>query len=69
MRDGGGICDVDGLTEDFPTGGFLNLFGGLFKLGRSARANGNTGAFARELFCNGTAKSLAGGSHGGYAAL
>jgi len=47
----------------------MNVARGLFKLGRSASANGDTGAFARELFGDGTAKSLAGCRDDGYPAL
>jgi len=69
MGNRGGICDIDGLMEDFPAGVFLNLRSGLFEFGCVASANGYVGAFAGEFFGNSTAKSFAGGGDDGYAAL
>ncbi len=69
MRDGGGICDIHGLMEDFPAGGFVNLGGGLLEFRCGARADGNAGSFASEFFGDGAAKSFAGGRDDGYAAL
>jgi len=69
MRNGGGICDIDGLMEDSLPGGIVNVCGGLFNLGCSARANRDICAFARELFRDSTAKSPASRRHDGYAAL
>ena len=68
-RDGGGICDIDSLMEDFPAGGSVNQGCRLCKVRCVAGANGDAGAFAREFFRNGAAKPFTGGGNDGYASL
>jgi hypothetical protein len=69
MRNRIGICDIDALMEDAAACGFLNVSGSLFELGCGASADGDAGAFAREFFRHGAAKSFAGGRNDSYAAL
>ena len=69
MRDRSGVCDIDSLMEDFPTGGFVDEGRRLCKVRCVAGANGDAGAFAREFFRNGAAKPFTGGGNDGYASL
>jgi hypothetical protein len=69
LSDSSGICDVDRLVEDVTTGGFLDVSGRFFDLGRAASTNGDIGAFTRELLSDGSSKSFAGGRYDRYATL
>jgi hypothetical protein len=69
MRDSGGVCNVNRLMEDVAASGFLDVGSGLLERGSAACANGDPGAFARELLGDGAAKSLTCGRDDGYAVL
>lgn len=68
MEGGGVICDINGLMEDFAADRFVDVRSGLFELGVRAGANGDAGAFAREFFGEGAAKSFARGRNDSDAA-
>lgn len=60
MGNGRRIRDVDGLMEDFPACGFVDVCGRMLESGRATGANGDAGAFTREFFRDGAAKPFAG---------
>src|SRR5713101_5075603 len=62
------ISDIEGLVEDIPARGFVNVRGGIRQGSRGARANGDAGAFVGEFLRDGAAESLAGSRDDGDAA-